>query len=191
MQFKEFQTWEGTTDENGHAKFEIKLPDYFVGQPLQKGNALVRLEVKVTDTADHTETINRTYPVSDQAIQVSLIPEGGRLVPGMENRVFAAAIYPDGSPAVCDVSLWLGGAAAARGGVNPAARKPGPGRAVPLPPAPQPGAGVPKQGLGTEDNEKARKDKPFATLEDQSGRAGGVQAHSYGRPAPSGSVGTA
>ena len=116
VQFKEFQTWEGTTDKNGHAKFEIKLPDYFVGQPLQKGNALVRLEVKVTDTADHAETINRTYPVSDQAIKVSLIPEGGRLVPGMENRVFAAAIYPDGSPAVCDVKVWLGRGATGAGG---------------------------------------------------------------------------
>ena len=45
------------TDEKGHAKFEIELPDYFVGQPLAKGNALVKLEVKVPDTADHTETI--------------------------------------------------------------------------------------------------------------------------------------
>jgi hypothetical protein len=26
----------------------------------------------------------------------------------MENRVYAAAIYPDGSPAMCDVNLWLG-----------------------------------------------------------------------------------
>jgi hypothetical protein len=26
----------------------------------------------------------------------------------MENRVFAAAIYPDGSPAPCDVKLWVG-----------------------------------------------------------------------------------
>jgi hypothetical protein len=106
--FKEFQTWEGNTDPSGHAKFEIKLPDYFVGQPLSQGNALVRLEVKITDTADHTETINKTFPVSDQAVRVSLIPEGGRLVPGMENRIFAAAIYPDGSPAQCDVRLWTG-----------------------------------------------------------------------------------
>jgi 5-hydroxyisourate hydrolase-like protein (transthyretin family) len=108
VQFREFQTWEGQTDKTGHAKFEIKLPDYFVGQPLEKGNALVRLEVKVTDTADHTETINKTYPVSDQPIRVSLIPEGGRLVPDMENHIFAAAIYPDGSPAACDVNLWIG-----------------------------------------------------------------------------------
>jgi hypothetical protein len=106
--FRKFQTWNGKTDANGHAKFEIQLPDYFVGQPLQKGNALVKLEIKVTDTADHGETVTRTYNVSDQPIRVSLIPEGGRLVPGMENRVFAAAIYPDGSPAPCNVKLWLG-----------------------------------------------------------------------------------
>jgi uncharacterized protein YfaS (alpha-2-macroglobulin family) len=108
VQFKPFQTWEGKTDAKGHVKFEIKLPDYFVGQPLQKGDALVKLEVKVTDTADHSETINRTYPVSDQSIRVTLIPESGRLVPGMENRVFAAALYPDGSPAQCVVKLWSG-----------------------------------------------------------------------------------
>jgi hypothetical protein len=106
--FKEFQIWEGTTDAAGHVKFEVKLPDYFVGQPLSQGNALVKLEVKITDTADHTETIHKTYPVSDQAVRVSLIPEGGRLVPGMENRIFAAAIYPDGSPAQCDVNIWTG-----------------------------------------------------------------------------------
>jgi hypothetical protein len=108
VQFREFQTWEGKTDPSGHAKFEIKLPDYFVGQPLDKGNALVRLEAKITDTADHAETISKTYPVSNQPIQLSLVPEGGRLLPDMENRVYAAAIYPDGSPAACEVNLWIG-----------------------------------------------------------------------------------
>jgi 5-hydroxyisourate hydrolase-like protein (transthyretin family) len=110
--FKDFQTWEGKTDTQGHVKFDIKLPDYFVGQPVSKGNALVKLEAKVTDTADHSETITRTYPVSAQAIQVSLIAEGGRLIPDMENRIFAAAVYPDGSPAAkCAVKVWQGQAA--------------------------------------------------------------------------------
>jgi hypothetical protein len=103
--FKDFQTWEGKTDANGHTSFEVKLPDYFVGQPLAKGDAIVKLEVKVTDTADHTETITKTYPVSSAPIRVSLIPEGGRVVPGLDNRIFVAAIYPDGSPAKCDVNL--------------------------------------------------------------------------------------
>src|SRR5262249_8815957 len=105
--FRKFQTWNGSTDENGHAKFEIKLPDYFVGQPLQKGDALVKLDVKVLDSADHSETAAKTYTVSDQPIRVSLIAEGGKLVPDMENRLFAAAIYPDGSPAAnCEVKVW-------------------------------------------------------------------------------------
>jgi hypothetical protein len=108
VQFKDFLTLETKTDDKGHVKFDVQLPDYFVGQPLQKGDALVKVEVKITDLADHTESITRTYPVSDQAIRVSLIPEGGRLVPGMENRVFAAALYPDGSPAKCLVRLWTG-----------------------------------------------------------------------------------
>src|SRR5262249_44464556 len=92
-----------------HATFEVKLPDYFVGQPLDKGNAIVKLEVKVTDTADHAETITKTFPVSNQAVNVSLIPEGGRLVPGLENGVSVAAVYPDGSPAgKAKVRLWEG-----------------------------------------------------------------------------------
>src|SRR5205085_9041799 len=59
VQMKEFTTWEGTTDAGGHAKFEIKLPAYFVGQPLQKGDAFVRLEAKLTDSADHSETVGK------------------------------------------------------------------------------------------------------------------------------------
>jgi hypothetical protein len=106
--FREFTKWQGQTDEQGHAKFEVKLPDYFVGQPLQHGNALLKLDVKVTDTADHSEQIAKSYTVSAQPIQVNLIPEGGKLVPGMANRFFAAAVYPDGSPAACDVKLWIG-----------------------------------------------------------------------------------
>jgi hypothetical protein len=105
--FKDFQTLDTTTDEQGHVKFEIKLPDRLVGQPLNKGNALVKLEVKVTDKADHTETIARTYTVSSEPINVSLLPEAGQLVPGIENRVFVAALYPDGSPAKCEVQLLI------------------------------------------------------------------------------------
>ncbi|MBL8799518.1 MAG: hypothetical protein JNM56_36890 [Planctomycetia bacterium] len=109
VEFRQFKELNGTTDANGHAKFDVELPATFIGQPLAQGNALVKLDVKLTDTADHSETATKTYPVSNQAINFSLIPEGGRLVPGVENRVFAAATYPDGSPTVnCEVQLWLG-----------------------------------------------------------------------------------
>ena len=105
--FKEFSKWKGTTDANGHAKFEIKLPDYFVGTPLHAGNAIVKLDVKVHDNADHTEKVVKSYPVSDLPIRVNVIAEGGKLVPEMANRIFVAATYPDGSPAPnTEIQLW-------------------------------------------------------------------------------------
>ena len=105
--FKEFHKWYGTTDANGHAKFEIQLPDYFVGQPLQAGNAIVKLDVKVHDNADHTEKVTKSYAVSDQPIRVNVISEGGKLVPEMANRIFVAATYPDGSPAPnTEIKVW-------------------------------------------------------------------------------------
>ena len=104
--FNQFHSWKGATDSNGHAKLEIKLPDHFVGQPLQKGDALVKLDVKVIDTADHSEAVAKTYPVSDQPVRISLIAEGGKIVPNMDNRIFVAATYPDGSPAPnCEIKL--------------------------------------------------------------------------------------
>ena len=66
----------------------------------------------------HRDDQQDVYPVSDQPIRVSLIPEGGRLVPGMDNRIFAAAIYPDGSPA------QVPGQAVARAARRRASRRP-------------------------------------------------------------------
>ncbi|MFO0844738.1 MAG: MG2 domain-containing protein [Gemmataceae bacterium] len=112
--FREFAQVKGATDKAGHYEFEIKLPDYFVGQPLAGGNALLKLDVKVTDTADHAESLTRTRAVSDQPIRVSFLPEGGRIFPGLENRIFVAALYPDGSPAPCAVELFQGQKAAGK-----------------------------------------------------------------------------
>jgi hypothetical protein len=107
--FRPFHKWQGQTDDKGHATFEVKLPDYFVGQPLEQGNALLQLEVKVTDRAAHSEQVSAKYTVSAQPIQVHVLPAGGKLVPGMENVLFIAAVYPDGSPAAsCEVRFWLG-----------------------------------------------------------------------------------
>jgi hypothetical protein len=176
VQFRDFQTWKGKTDENGHIKFEIKLPEYFVGQPLQKGDAIVKLEVSVTDTAEHTEKVTKSYPVSDQPIRISLIPEGGKLVPDLKNRVFVAAIYPDGSPAECTVKLWTG--------VNPpqpqfpqpgfpgGGFRPGfPGGGVPLPPGRPGGFGgapalpvPPPPAAPQPAAQEKEKEKPAATL---------------------------
>jgi hypothetical protein len=104
----QFQTWKGDVDVRGHARWDVKLPGDFGGQALRDGRAEVLLEVKATDLTGRSETVRRALPVSDQPIRVSLIPDGGRLVPELENRVHVAAIYPDGRPAACAVIIRQG-----------------------------------------------------------------------------------
>ncbi len=103
--FKEFATLRGRTDKNGKWEFELKLPDYFVGQPLQKGDAVVKLEVKLTDTAKHVEKSTKTVPVAATPIRLDAVPEGGRLVAGVPNRIYVVATYPDGSPAKATILM--------------------------------------------------------------------------------------
>lgn len=97
-QFKEFDKRELKTDANGKVDFEVKLPDYFVGQPLDKGNALVKIDVSVKDTAEHTESITKTYPVAKDPIIITVIPEGGKIVPDVENIIYVLTSAPDGTP---------------------------------------------------------------------------------------------
>ncbi len=108
VQMKEFAAATTKTDAKGAAEFEIKLPDYFVGQPLEKGNAYVQFEITVTDTADHSETVTKTFSVANSAITLGAIPESGKLIPGIENIVYVVAVSPDGSPIECDVTLKAG-----------------------------------------------------------------------------------
>jgi len=103
--FKEFATLHGRTDKSGKWEFELKLPDYFVGQPLQKGDAVVKLEVKLTDTAKHVEKSTKSVPVAATPIRLDAVPEGGRLVAGVKNRIYVVATYPDGSPAQATVTM--------------------------------------------------------------------------------------
>ena len=115
--FHQFAVVKGKTNPEGLYEFEAALPDYFVGQPLEQSNALIRCEVSVRDTANHEEMTNVTAPVASQPIRVALVPEGGRLKPKVENVVYVVTSYPDGSPA--PTRFMVGGAANA-GGVTDA-----------------------------------------------------------------------
>ena len=101
--FEKFAELKGKTDENGHYQFETALPEYFVGQPLEQGNAFVKVDVSVTDTAEHEEKKILTRTIAADLLNVVVIPESGTIVPGVENIFYVAASYPDGSPV--EVSL--------------------------------------------------------------------------------------
>ncbi len=108
VQFREFAKVAGKTDEKGGHEFEVQLPDYFVGQPLEKGNAFVQLEVSVIDPAEHEEKSTKTLNVADSLIQLNAVPESGKLVPGVENILYVLATAPDGSAVEADVTVRAG-----------------------------------------------------------------------------------
>lgn len=99
IQFEKFAEAEGTLDDKGHWQFEIPLPTYFAGTPIEQGKASVRLEAEVVDTAEHREEKVTMTPVAAAALSIFAIPESANLAPGLENRVFVLVSYPDGTPA--------------------------------------------------------------------------------------------
>ncbi len=107
--WNEFATLEGRTDADGRFPFELDLPRRFAGLPLAQGNALLKVEVTVRDTAEHTERTTRTFPVVQDALRVEFVPESGHIVPDVENGVFAVVTYPDGRPAQADVKVTARG----------------------------------------------------------------------------------
>lgn len=105
VEFRQAAEIKGVTDKSGHYSFELKIPDYLVGQPFEKGAAMSKLDIEVEDTADHKEKSVKMIPISKDGLSVDMIPEGGSLKPGMENIVYILSSYPDGSPAQASIEI--------------------------------------------------------------------------------------
>jgi hypothetical protein len=100
---------QGKTDSDGAYHFDIQLPKYFAGRPLSHGAARVLVEATVKDSAGHAETRGEPITVSESPLLVTAVPEGGTLVPNLENQVFILTSYPDGTPAKTDVIVHAAG----------------------------------------------------------------------------------
>jgi uncharacterized protein YfaS (alpha-2-macroglobulin family) len=99
----------GKTDSDGAYHFDLTLPKYFAGKPLNHGAARVLVEATVKDSAGHSETRGEPITVSESPLLVTVVPEGGALVPNLENEVFMLASYPDGTPAKADITVRSAG----------------------------------------------------------------------------------
>ncbi len=97
----------GKLDKNGLFNFRYKLPDYFVGEPLDKGDAFVRFEVEVEDNAKHTEKIDVKKIIKRNNIDIYVIPEGGEFKKNLQNSFYVLVTYPDGKPCLSSVSVYL------------------------------------------------------------------------------------
>ena len=97
----------GKTDGDGAYHFDLKLPDYFAGRPLSQGAARALVEATVKDSAAHAETRGEPITISQSSLLITAIPEGGSLIPHLENQVFLLTSYPDGTPASTALSVHL------------------------------------------------------------------------------------
>jgi uncharacterized protein YfaS (alpha-2-macroglobulin family) len=100
---------QGKTDGEGAYKFDLALPTYFAGRPLSQGAARVLVEATVKDSAGHSEGRGEPVTVSESPLIVTAVPEGGTLIPGLENQVFILTSYADGKPAVTEVRVHAPG----------------------------------------------------------------------------------
>lgn len=85
----------GETDAEGRFQYTFDVPDYFVGR-LDNLKAEVDLEITVTDTADHSESIDDSVTVAEKRLLINAVPESGRLRSGIDDLVYFDVSYPDG-----------------------------------------------------------------------------------------------
>jgi hypothetical protein len=100
---------QGKADGEGAYRFDLRLPDYFAGRPLTHGAAAVLIEATVKDAAGHAETRGEPITVSESPLIVTAVPEGGTLIPNLENQIFVVTAYPDGTPAAASVKVHADG----------------------------------------------------------------------------------
>lgn len=101
---------QGRTNRDGEYHFDLKLPDYFAGRPVDHGAARVLIEATVKDSAGHAETRGAPITVSESPLIIAAVPEGGTLIPGIENQVFILTSYADGKPASAALKVGAGAA---------------------------------------------------------------------------------
>jgi uncharacterized protein YfaS (alpha-2-macroglobulin family) len=94
----------GETDADGVYRYEIPVPDFFVGR-LDNQSAQVDLAIEVVDTANHLESVDEGITVAEKALLIDAVPESGLLRPGLENRVYIDVSTPDGVAAPATLTI--------------------------------------------------------------------------------------
>jgi hypothetical protein len=107
VEWNTFSEITGTTDVDGVYGFEVRLPEVLAGSEIEAGSARITFETTVKDRAEHEQTDTSSVVVSRDPINLLVMPESGRLVPGVENLLWIAAARPDGTPVPGTVTLEL------------------------------------------------------------------------------------
>jgi anti-sigma factor RsiW len=87
------------TNLAGRAEFSLQIPQSTI-RPQQEGDdASIGLRATVVDSAGQTESRTISRVVSRNPLRIEVVPESGKLVPGISNVVYLMTTYADGRPA--------------------------------------------------------------------------------------------
>ena len=106
--FNPLEAIETTLDDNGIARVSVAIPTTLVGQPLEQGNAFVRLDITVKDGAEQEETSTRNLTVTDRDVLQSIIPASA-LLAGTTNTLYILTRSPVGGVISADNTLRYNG----------------------------------------------------------------------------------
>lgn len=102
------QIIDATLSENGEYSFTAKLPAYFTGSALDQGAASAKFEITVTDTADHTQSVVKSVKVVKEPVNIVLVPAAGKILPGVEQKMYLILTDPLGAPVASTATLKRG-----------------------------------------------------------------------------------
>lgn len=104
-----FANLQGATNAEGLYRFELQVPEYLVGQPLEQGGALLQLALEVTDTAGQARTISQLVRVAKGPLEVFVVPESGTYVAGIEQKLLLRSLDAAGHPVPATFHLTVNG----------------------------------------------------------------------------------
>jgi uncharacterized protein YfaS (alpha-2-macroglobulin family) len=97
-----------TLGADGTAAIDFTLPARLAGRPQDGGAARFTLTAVLTDTAGQESGRTVSRLITAQDLHVEAIPEGGPLVPGLDNLIYLYVTTPDGTPVKATVSVVYG-----------------------------------------------------------------------------------
>ena len=83
---------------DGALSFTLPPVDFVAGAPENGGQGSITLDIDVTDSTGHTESISEVLAVVDAPIVLGLLPRAATVKPGIPAEVVLTARTPDGAP---------------------------------------------------------------------------------------------
>ncbi|UCH92317.1 MAG: hypothetical protein JSV88_18750, partial [Candidatus Aminicenantes bacterium] len=112
--FEKLAEFNGLTNSRGMFNFEYQLANNKKNPINKKSPDLlyrVNVEITVQDPSFQLEKITHSIPIARDNLLIQLVPESGKPKPGLENTIYIATTYPDGTPTACqlEIETWIDG----------------------------------------------------------------------------------